>query len=120
MVRPEELAQTLVRRHRERRIAHELRATELLASTRGELRAAIRARRIARAWVIGSLTTGLFGERSDVDVVITGGDPSADTALWCELERRLRVAVDLLRLESLPATFQERVLREGLVVDDAG
>ncbi len=120
MVRPEELAQTLVSRHRARRLADEHRAAELLAASRHELEAAIRAGRITRAWLIGSLTTGLFGERSDVDVVVTGGQPSADAALWSELEHRLGVAVDLLRLESLPLPFRQRVLREGMVLHEPG
>lgn len=120
MVRPEELAQTLVRRHRERNLAAERRGAELLASSKRALAAAVRSGRIERGWIIGSLVAGHFGERSDVDLVILGGDPAADAALWCELEERLGAPVDLLRFERLPGSFQERVLREGTVVDDQG
>lgn len=120
MVRPEELARTLVRRHREERLANERRAATILAAAREELRAVIRGGRARRAWVIGSIVSGRFGIRSDLDVVLDGGDASADGELRADLEHHLGVPVDLLRLDDLPASFRERVLREGVAVDDAG
>jgi predicted nucleotidyltransferase len=54
---------------------------------------------VVRAWLIGSLAWGGFGERSDIDLVVEG--PSAPQALHLghRVTGRLGVHVDVLRLE---------------------
>jgi len=71
---PEELARTLMARHAARLAGWERRADALrgalsreLASVRGEWS-------FTRAWLIGTLAWGGFGERSDVDLVLEGLD----------------------------------------------
>lgn len=70
----------------------------------------------ARAWLIGSLAWGGFGERSDVDLVVSG--IGADRLLTIEREvgRAAAAEVELLDLDILPATFRERVLAEGIAI----
>jgi predicted nucleotidyltransferase len=66
------------------------------------------------SWLIGSLAWGGFGERSDVDVVVRGATPASACRLEVELTQAIRLPVDVLRLEDLPPSFQERVERDGL------
>lgn len=70
----------------------------------------------AQVWLIGSLAWGGFGLHSDVDVVWTG----LSSAQLLDVERALRgaagVAVDLLEFDTLPVSFQERVVAEGIEV----
>jgi len=49
----------------------------------------------AKAWLIGSLAWGGFGERSDVDVVVRGLTPQAATRLDLALLRETCLAVFL-------------------------
>ena len=70
----------------------------------------------ARAWLIGSLARGAFGERSDVDVVVAGLDHEQTLDLFILLGDHLGSEVDLLRLEELGADFRDRVRREGEVL----
>lgn len=72
-----------------------------------------------RAWLIGSLAWGGFGERSDVDVVVEGLASEAATRLEQVLVRMAGVPVDLLHLETLPEAFRERVVAEGVAVHGA-
>lgn len=66
------------------------------------------------AWLIGSLAWGGFGERSDVDVVLRGCSSKAACRVEVALTTALRVAVEVLRFEELPATFRQRIEREGV------
>ena len=66
------------------------------------------------AWLIGSLAWGGFGERSDVDLVVAGADSAFATSLEMALTRDLGVPVEVLRAEDLPASFRERVERDGI------
>jgi len=118
-VRPQDLARTLVQRHRER-LGQEAGRGELLRrrlrTGAGPLlaRAAVR-----RAWLVGSLATAHFGPGSDVDIVVEGLLPEQRAQLWDELSELLGLDIDLLRLEELPVPFQERVQREGIGLDVA-
>ena len=67
-----------------------------------------------RAWLIGSLAWGGFGPRSDVDIVLHGATPEQACRLEVHLTRELRLSVDVLRLEDLPASFRERVVQQGV------
>ena len=93
-------------RARVREVARDLR-------TRGE---------IDGAWLIGSLAWGGFGVRSDVDIVIRGATASAAGRLWTlcvdQLGPDADARVDLLRIEELPAAFRERILAQGLRIDE--
>lgn len=70
----------------------------------------------AGAWLIGSLAWGGFGEHSDVDVVTRGLDERQASALERALLRELRREVDVLRYETLSATFRARVQQDGLAI----
>lgn len=72
-----------------------------------------------RAWLIGTLAWGGFGERSDVDVVVEGLDERDFIPLWDHLTVRLETRVDLMRLEDLEAGFVRRIFDEGEVLDVA-
>ncbi len=68
----------------------------------------------ADAWLIGSLAWGGFGEHSDIDVVLRGCSAKTACRVEVALTTALRVAVEVLRFEELPAEFRERVEREGV------
>lgn len=70
----------------------------------------------ARAWLIGSLAWGGFGERSDVDLVLEGVDGRTSTAIEIAVCRAVRAEVDLLTFESLPVSFRAKVEREGIAI----
>lgn len=67
-----------------------------------------------RAWLIGSLAWGDFGERSDVDLVFDQVSAPETAAIEVELSRALGVAVDRLHLGDLSPEFRARVEREGV------
>ncbi len=71
------------------------------------------------AWLIGSLAWGGVGDHSDVDLVLGGGDSGLASRLELLLTRELDVPVEVLRVEDLPAAFQERVEREGVACHGA-
>ena len=113
-VQPGDLAATLVCRHRQRREYQRQRAEQVRRIVDDTVLSALESGRFRRAWLIGSLAHGHFGVRSDVDLVVEGLPAHELPAMWNELCELLDLHVDLLRLEELPATFRERVLREGL------
>lgn len=69
-----------------------------------------------RAWLIGSLAWGDFGTRSDVDLVFDGVDPARLVEIETLVARRAEAPVDILSLRDLPASFQDRVYREGIAI----
>lgn len=73
----------------------------------------------SRAWLIGSLAWGGFGEHSDVDLVLHGADSEFASRLEMLLTRELDVPVEVLRFEDLPATFRQRIEREGVACHGA-
>lgn len=113
-VTPAETAATLQKRSAESRRQAETRALaareQVLAIVRGLLAPTM------RAWLIGSLAWGAFGTRSDVDVVLSGVDRERAGAIEDALLRALRVEVDLLVFEDLPASFRDRIEREGIAI----
>jgi predicted nucleotidyltransferase len=68
----------------------------------------------ARVWLIGSLASGDFGTNSDVDLVLSGVASAELLAIETEVARAANAEVDLLDLEGLPKSFQERILESGL------
>lgn len=108
----EQTVATLLRRAAAQRQAREAQALlvreRLFALLRCELPHGV------RAWLIGSLAFGGFGAHSDVDLVIAGADAALALRLELLLTAALAVPVEVLRFEELPASFRERVEREGV------
>jgi predicted nucleotidyltransferase len=111
---PKQTAETLRQRSADARAkaeshAHSMR--ELAVSTiKSQLPAG------ARAWLIGSLAWGEFGERSDVDLVLDGVDSEQATSIEVAVCRATQAEVDLLTFDWLPRSFRERIEREGLAI----
>jgi predicted nucleotidyltransferase len=112
-VTPEDLARTLVRRHAKAREQARSRAEGLRGVLLREVRDEIARGRLRRAWLVGSLAWGGFDLASDVDLVVEGVAEEDAAALWDRLSTELGARVDLLRLESLSASFARRVHDEG-------
>jgi len=70
----------------------------------------------ARAWLVGSLAWGGFGERSDVDLVLAGVDGERATAIEIAVSRAAQAEVDLLVFQALPRSYQDRIEREGVPI----
>jgi len=113
-VDPADLARELVRRRRVERDGNDRRAEKLRSAIAGEAAAIARDLGCGRAWLIGSLAWGNFGERSDVDIVFEGLALDRIGEAAARLGDRLRVGVDVLRFEDLPGGFRDRVLAEGV------
>jgi predicted nucleotidyltransferase len=114
---PAEAARTFAARDRAAREARERRETE----TRARVVAAVQAqlRRGTRAWLIGSLAWGGFGEHSDVDLVVRGVDPRVALELERAVARLAGVPVELLDWDELPEPFRRRIEAEGIAIDGA-
>jgi predicted nucleotidyltransferase len=89
--------------------AGEVRA-QVVALVRGQLPAG------ARAWLVGSLAWGGFGEHSDVDLVLDGVSGPLATAIEIAVTKVAGVEVDLLAWYALSPSFQSRVQQEGLAI----
>ena len=89
--------------------AGEVRA-QVVALVRGQLPAG------ARAWLVGSLAWGGFGERSDVDLVLDGVSGPLATAIEIATTKVTGLEVDLLPFRGLSPSFQRRVQEEGLAI----
>lgn len=72
--------------------------------------------RFGRAWLIGSIAWGGFGVRSDVDLVVEAADGNVVHEVAERLGEATGRAVDVLAFETLPASFQSRILADGLDV----
>lgn len=96
------------RREQQQREAH-------AAATRVAVEEAVRTHlpEQGRAWLIGSLAWGGFGERSDVDLVLSGVGSAQATEIEDAVVQAAGTAVDVLELEELPASFRARVESEG-------
>ncbi len=115
---PRDLARALVARRRTARLRGEERAARLRERLRSVAPRLRREGGFESAWLVGSLAWGGFGERSDVDIVVRGADPSRLGALWVAFGDALETQVDLLRIEDLPDGFARRVLAEGQKLDE--
>lgn len=104
----------LEERARWRREQRERRAAEIRGRVEAELRSLLPAG--GRAWLIGSLAWGGFGERSDVDLVIQGVDAGRLVDIERAVARAAGAEVDVLDLSGLPADFRARVLAEGVEI----
>ncbi len=113
-ITPKQTAETLRRRSAEARARAESHARAARERTLEVVKALLP--RGARAWLIGSLAWGGFGERSDVDLVLDGVDARASTAIEVAVCRSVLAEVDLLAFASLPASFRARVEREGVAI----
>jgi predicted nucleotidyltransferase len=113
-VTPADTAATLQKRSAESRRQAETRAESVREQAVTIVRGLLAPR--MRAWLIGSLAWGGFGIRSDVDMVLSGVDPERAGAIEDALLRALRVDVDLLVFEELPASFRDRIEREGIAI----
>lgn len=112
-VTPEQLASTLLSRHRQLvQVRHDAAERTLDKLCRAVSRVRLDVA-LPHMWVIGSLEAGTFGPQSDVDLVCEGLSATKLPELWGVLERELGVSVDLMRIEDLPPSFAERVRREG-------
>jgi predicted nucleotidyltransferase len=112
-VTPEQLARTLVRRNRLLVEQRRREAADLRKCIDGLVSDVASAGECGRIWLIGSLQSGSFGRRSDVDLVCEGLEPEHLPALWRRFERALGRSVDLLRIEEIDAAFAQRVREEG-------
>jgi predicted nucleotidyltransferase len=113
---PADLAATLVRRHRQTRDEVRAHAAQARASLEAVIGEQGKAGRFRRAFLIGSLAHGSFGAGSDIDVVLEGLAPDDVGLLYDALVSATHTEVDVLRLEELPPSFQERVEREGILL----
>jgi predicted nucleotidyltransferase len=108
-----EAARHLRSRAAERARAAEQRAARLLglAPSAAEL---LRSRYGAHEVLLfGSLATGAFGERSDVDLAVRGVDQGDYFAALADLMALFGGPVDLVRLEQAPASLGDRIAAEG-------
>jgi predicted nucleotidyltransferase len=110
----EESARQFRERGLRARAERERRAAEIRTEVESQLRALLPSG--ARAWLIGSLVWGGFGERSDVDVVLSGVSAAEETRIEDAVARVARVDVDLLDFDKLPASFQRRIEQEGILI----
>lgn len=96
-----------------------MRPSEALERYRSEIRRMISENRSRNPRVFGSVLHGEDTEDSDLDLLI---DPTAQTSLMdlarigSELEGLMRVRIDVLTPDSLPAKFRDRVLHEAVIV----
>jgi predicted nucleotidyltransferase len=114
IVDPADLARELVRRRKVEREGTQRHAQKLRLAVASEVAAIVADRWARRAWLIGSLAWGTFGERSDVDIAFEGLAIDRIGAVASRLGDCLRVGVDVLRLEDLSGGFRDRVLEEGI------
>lgn len=113
-VTPEDLARTLLARERSRREHNARRAEQLRRALSSWAAAAKASGLVGRAWMLGSLARGDWGDASDVDIAVEGLAPNCEASTWSGLEALLSSSVDLLRVESLPRPFAERIRAEGI------
>ena len=113
-VTPQEAAATLRQRSSDARRAGETRAAKLRDQAIALVRSQLPAN--GRAWLIGSLAWGGFGERSDIDLVLAGVDAEQATFIETALGKAVDIEVDLLMLSDLPLSFCQRIEREGLAI----
>ncbi len=96
-----------------------MKPSQVLETHRADIRRIVAAHRAKNARVFGSVIHGEDTEDSDLDILI---DPTPETtlmdvaAIQVELERLLRVSVDVLTPRALPEKFREHVVSEAVPV----
>jgi predicted nucleotidyltransferase len=115
-VTPSELAATLLRRAAARRLADASDEERCRAEVLRLIPALRRELGFRRAWLIGTLAWGGFGVRSDIDVVLEGADAKVVRAVAERLGEATGREVDVLVLDTVPASFKERIVKDGLDV----
>lgn len=115
-VAPTDLSRTLVRRASSKRGADEEERDRCRRALALALPAMLRELGFTRAWLIGSLAWGGFGVRSDIDVVVEGAGTDALNAIADAIGSATGRTIDVLAFETLPPSFRERVLSDGIHV----
>lgn len=95
------------------RQAHIEALRERLEASLPELARPLVAAGAERVLVFGSLVSGDLHERSDIDLAVVGLPPRRYFATLAELLARAPVAVDLVELESAPASLAAHILNTG-------
>ncbi len=96
-----------------------MKPSQVLETHRADIRRIVAAHRAKNARVFGSVIHGEDTEDSDLDILI---DPTPETtlmdvaAIQVELERLLRVSVDVLTPRALPEKFRDHVVSEAVPV----
>ena len=96
-----------------------MRPSEALSLHRSQIREIALRRRVSSVRVFGSALQGDDSADSDLDLLVA---PTAQTTLMdigairFELKQLLGIQVDVLTLNSLPASFRDPVLREAIAV----
>ena len=75
---------------------------------------------VRKVWLFGSIAKGRTPDwRSDIDFAVEGILPVDIFALWSELDARLTMPVDVVRLEDAPALLRSEILK-GRLLWEAG
>ncbi len=116
-VEPRDLASSMLKRVRDRQAEGEGARLEILEALKTTAAGLSNELHLGRVWAIGTVAWGDFGVRSDVDLVLEHGEL---TAARVEFADRIGAIVgrevDVLVLGQLSASFQRRVLEEGIRV----
>jgi predicted nucleotidyltransferase len=113
-ITPESAARALVARASGEQAAFAVEVESLrqrLPSVSKLLRRQYGARRVV---LFGSLAWGGFHEGSDVDIAVEGVSDSDAGVAMADASTAAQRLVEIFRLEDLPASFRQRVLRDGL------
>ena len=113
-VDPADLARELVRRRKVERDMDDRRAARLRSVVGVEAAAIVGNLQARRAWLIGSLAWGEFGEHIDVDLVFSEVDRALLLQVEIEVARATGAPVDVLELHQLPSSFRDRIVQTGL------
>jgi predicted nucleotidyltransferase len=90
--------------------AHAARLLGVLPATANLLRTRYAATDVV---LFGSLATGTFTDRSDVDIAVRGLDSTGYFAALADLMALFAGPVDLVRLEQAPPSLLDRIASEG-------
>lgn len=98
--------------------AAEARAVRLRAQARDAARVLVSEFSVSSVWLFGSLAWGSPHEASDVDLLVDGLDSHVGGAAERRVASIIEGSFDLVRLEEAHPSLVERVLREGVRIDD--
>lgn len=74
---------------------------------------------VRRVWLFGSVAKGKTPDwRSDIDFAVEGIPPVDIFALWSELDARLTMPVDVVRLEDAQALLRSEILKGKLLWEE--